>query len=412
MNYLIIGNSSAAIGAVEGIRQVDSTNPITIISDEPHHTYGRPLISYWLEGKLSDEKMFYRPQNFYEKNNCKLLLGTKVTAIDIEAQVVQLQDTSFIEYDKLLIATGSRPLMPPVPGLEQVKNKFSFMTYDDAKAIKAILKPDSKVLIIGAGLIGLKAAEGITKTTSDITVVDLADRILPSILDSEAAQIIQKHMEQKDIRFILNNRVDSFSSDTATLSSGETLDFDLVIVAVGVRPNVELAKEAGLAVNRGILLDESCKTSDANIYAAGDCTESMDITTGEQKILALLPNAYMQGEVAGICMAGGQKTYTHAIPMNAIGFFGLHMITAGTYDGEAVVTHSNESFKKLVFKDNVLKGYMMIGDVKRAGIYTSLIKEQVSVSKLDLELLHSKPQMMLFDKARRLEKLGGVHNEN
>ncbi len=412
MNYLIIGNSSAAIGAVEAIRKQDTTSSITLISDEPYHTYGRPLISYWLEGKVSDDKIYYRPMDFYEKNDCNLILGTKVTAIDAKAKVVKLEDTSTIAYDKLLIATGSRAFVPPMPGLEKVENKFSFMKYDDAKAIKAALKKDSKVLIIGAGLIGLKAAEGIAQTSSDITVVDLADHILPSILDCEAAQIVQKHIETQGVQFILNDKVVHFDESTATLASGKSIPFDLVIVAVGVRPNVELAKEAGLEVNRGIILDENCKTSDPHIYAAGDCTESIDLTTGEQKILALLPNAYIQGEVAGTCMAGVEKTYTRAIPMNAIGFFGLHMITAGTYDGEATVLSSTGSFKKLVFKDGLLKGYIMIGDVKRAGIYTSLIKEEIPVSKVDLNLLSSQPQMLFFDKPRRLEKLGGIYNEN
>ena len=408
MNYVIIGNSSAAIGCIEGIRKVDTTSNITVISDETYHTYGRPLISYWLQGKVSDENIYYRSSDFYEKNNCKLMLGETVTSIIPNESVLTLQSGQKIPYDKLLIATGSRPFIPPMNGLENVKNQFTFMKYDDAKAVKKSLKPDSKVLIIGAGLIGLKAAEGIYNTTNDITVVDLADRILPSILDIEGSAMVQKHLESKGINFLLNDSVAQFTSNTATLKSGVTLSFDILIIAVGVRPNIELAKECGINVNRGILIDETYRTSAVNIYAAGDCTESVDITTGEQKILALLPNAYMQGEVAGISMAGGSKTYGKAIPMNAIGFFGLHMITAGSYTGEAVTTRLDGNYKKLVFKDNVLKGYIMIGDVKRAGIYTSMIKEQIPLEDVDINLLEEKPQMMLFNKARRVEKLGGV----
>ena len=408
MNYVIIGNSSAAIGCIEGIRKVDTTSNITVISDETYHTYGRPLISYWLQGKVSDENIYYRSSDFYEKNNCKLMLGETVTSIIPNESVLTLQSGQKIPYDKLLIATGSRPFIPPMNGLENVKNQFTFMKYDDAKAVKKSLKPDSKVLIIGAGLIGLKAAEGIYNTTNDITVVDLADRILPSILDIEGSAMVQKHLESKGINFLLNDSVAQFTSNTATLKSGVTLSFDILIIAVGVRPNIELAKECGINVNRGILIDETCRTSAVNIYAAGDCTESVDITTGEQKILALLPNAYMQGEVAGISMAGGSKTYGKAIPMNAIGFFGLHMITAGSYTGEAVTTRLDGNYKKLVFKDNVLTGYIMIGDIKRAGIYTSMIKEQIPLEDVDINLLEEKPQMMLFNKARRVEKLGGV----
>lgn len=411
MNYVIIGNSSAAIGCIEGIRKIDQVNKIIVISDEPHHTYGRPLISYWLAGKVSDEKINYRPTDFYEKNNCELMLGDTVTSINPTSHNLLLASGKKVTFDKLLIATGSRPFVPPMTGLENVKNQFNFMTYDDAKAINSALTPQIKVLIIGAGLIGLKAAEGIYETTKDITVVDLADKILPSILDAKGSSIVQSHLESKGVRFILNDSVAEFSTSSATLKSGIQLNFDILIVAVGVRPNLELAKEAGLEVNRGIIVSNTCKTSNANIYAAGDCTESLDITTGTHKILALLPNAYMQGEVAGMTMAGGEKTFEKAIPMNAIGFFGLHMITAGSYEGEEFITESEDRYKKLIFKDGFLKGFILIGDVTRAGIYTSIIKEQIPVSHVDITLLKEKPQMMLFNKSRRIEKLGGIKHE-
>ena len=176
-----------------------------------------------------------------------------------------------------------------------------------------------------------------------------------------------------------------------------------------MRPNVEIAKEAGLEVGRGIMVSHTCETSKKGIFAAGDCTESLDITTDTPKILALIPNAYMQGEVAGITMAGGAKTYENAIPMNAIGFFGLHMITAGSYEGEEVITETKEHYRKLIFKDGVLKGFILIGDVKRAGIYTSIIKEQIPISEVDIALLKEKPQMMLFNKSRRIQTLGGIN---
>ncbi|WP_069999966.1 NAD(P)/FAD-dependent oxidoreductase [Cellulosilyticum sp. I15G10I2] len=408
MNYLIIGNSSAAIGCVEGIRKIDTAGTITIISDESYHTYSRPLISYWLEGKVSDDKIFYRPEDFYKKHNCNVILSKKVIKIDKTAKEVTLEDDSILNYDKLLIATGSRAFVPPMGGLDTVKNKFTFMKYDDARAVKEVLSLDSKVLIIGAGLIGLKAAEGVYKMTKNITVVDLADRILPSILDHEGSNIVQKHLESKGVHFILNDKVSKFTSNTALLDGGTTLTFDILVVAVGVRPNTELASECGLEVNRGIIVDDTCMTSDEAVYAAGDCCESFDVSTGTRKILALLPNAYMQGEAAGINMAGGQKNYENAIPMNAIGFFGLHMITAGNYEGEAYTLETESDYKKLVYKDGLLKGYIMIGDVARAGIYTSIIKEQIPLSAVDSNLLFTKPQMMLFGKTRRLEKLGGV----
>lgn len=405
--YVIIGNSAAAIGAVQGIRSVDSEGLITIISDEPYHTYSRPLISYWLEGKVTDDKIYYREPDFYEKNNVMTMFSTKAVAIG--GGYVTLEGGGKVQYDKLLIATGSKPFVPPMAGLENVKNKFTFMHWDSAKAIKEQVKENTKVLIIGAGLIGLKCAEALYHLNADITVVDLADRILPSILDVRAGEIMQKHIESKGTKFILGASVEQFSENSAKLTNGMTVDFDMVVVAVGVRPNTELVSEAGGKVEKGIVTDLMQQTTIPDVYAAGDCTLSHDASSGTDKILALLPNAFMQGEVAGKNMAGVQTMYLNAIPMNAIGFYGLHIITAGSYDGEAYVSEDaeKEQYKKLVFKDGLLKGYILMGDVARAGIYTSMIREQIPLEDVDVELLKEKPQMMLFGKARRDEKLAG-----
>lgn len=409
MKYVIIGNSAAAIGCVEGIRQIDKDGKITIISNEPHHTYSRPLISYLLYGKTDEQRMKYRPDSFYADNNVETMLGRTVKKINTEHQKVILDDNTMVGYDRLMVATGSKPFIPPMDGLDKVKHKFTFMTLDDAHALQKKLKPSAKVLIVGAGLIGLKCAEGIADKVGSITVVDLADRILPSILDETGSEIVKSHIEEKGIKFILSDSVKKFTSSKAVLNSGEEVEFDILVIAVGVRPNVELVKEIGGDVNRGILTDKNCKTSIKHIYAAGDCTESYDITTEQMKIMALLPNAYMQGETAGIHMAGGEKPYDKAIPMNAIGFFGLHIITAGSYDGEAYVTSEGKNYKKLVTKNGLLKGFILIGAVERAGIYTSLIREQKPLDTLDFELIKEKPQLMAFSRADRDKSLAQAH---
>lgn len=408
MNYVIIGNSAAAIGCIEGIRQMDAQSLITVIASEPYHTYSRPLISYLLYGKTDEQRMKYRPDGYYEKMGVKTMLGRTVKAIDPAAKKVILEDGEAVKYDKLLVATGSRPFIPPMEGLDSVENKHTFLSLDDAKALEADLRPDSRVLIVGAGLIGLKCAEGIQNRVGSITVVDLAPRILPSILDETGSRMVQRHIESKGILFLLNDSVEKFSRNKALLKSGKTLDFDVLVIAVGVRPNVELLKEAGAVVERGVVTDLHCRTSLKDIFAAGDCAQSHDITTGTDRVLALLPNAYMQGECAGITMAGGEKAYDKAIPMNAIGFFGLHMITAGSYDGDAYIEQKNGSYKKLVARDGLLKGFILIGDIKRAGIYTSLIREQTPLAELDFERMREKPQMMAFAKAQRAKKLGGI----
>lgn len=406
MKYVIIGNSTAAIGCVEGIRQVDNEGNITLISNEPYHTYSRPLISYLLYGKTDEERMKYRPDSFYKDNDCTLLAGKTVTSIDPKGKTVLLDDGEKIPYDKLLVATGSRPFIPPIEGLDTVTQKFTFMSLDDAKALEKALTPETKVMIMGAGLIGLKCAEGIAHLVKSITVVDLADRILPSVLDGEGASIVQKHLESQNISFILSDSVQSFAENQTTLASGQKVSFDVLVVAVGVRPNTGLVSEAGGKVNRGIVIDEKCRTSLPDIYAAGDCVESHDITIDENRILALLPNAYIQGETAGINMAGGEKTYDSAIPMNAVGFFGLHVITAGSYDGEKTVTCVDGRYKKLIVKDGVLKGYIMVGDVRRAGIYTSLIRNRTPLDSIDFDLMKENPQLMAFSRKERRKMLG------
>ena len=405
MKYVIIGNSAAAVGCIEGIRKTDTKGTITVISDEPYHTYSRPLISYYLYGKVTPDKMLYRSESFYKDKNVQTLLGEK--AVKINKKEVVLESGKKVPFDKLLIATGSSPFIPPMQGLENVKNQFTFMKYDDALAMEKVLTPASKVLIIGAGLIGLKCAEGVTKFTSDITVVDLADRILSSILDADAAAIMQKHLEDCGMRFFLSDSVSSFKENVAILQSGKEIAFDVLVVAVGVRPNTGLAADAGVTVEKGIVTDETQKTNVENIYAAGDCVVTQDVTFGGKRILALLPNAYMQGEVAGINMAGGHSELKNAAPMNAIGFCGYHILTAGTYTGEPIFECDGKSYKKLFVKDGLLKGFILMGDIKRGGIYTNIMKKQIPLDTLDPQIL-AKPQLMAFDQKERKRMLGSL----
>lgn len=405
MKYVIIGNSAAAVGCIEGIRQEDRTGPITVVTDEPYHTYSRPLISYLLLGKTDEERMKYRPDGFYEENGVTLLAGKRAEKIDPESKTVLLDDGQALSYDKLLVAAGSRPFVPPIKGLDGVENAFTFMTLDSAKALEKALGPDKRVLILGAGLIGLKCAEGIAGRVGSLTVADLADHILPSILDSEAAAMVQRHIEDHGVSFLLGDGVDSFEGNTAVLKSGKKVPFDLLVICVGVRPNTSLVSEAGGEVARGIRVDPGCATTIPDVYAAGDCTESFDVSSGQERILALLPNAYMQGRCAGTNMAGGEAVYDHAIPMNAIGFFGYHVLTAGTYTGEIYRSVEGSSLKKLFYENDRLKGYILLGDVARAGIYTSLIRKETPLSSIDFELICEKPQLMAFTREERKEML-------
>lgn len=408
--YLIIGNSAAAIGCIEGIRKIDQEGAITLVSSEPYHTYSRPLISYLLCGKADRDKMKYRSDSFYDDNGVFPILGKSAVKIDPEHKQVTLSDGMNLMYDKLLVATGSKPFVPPMKGLADIKKKFSFQSLDDALAIDAAITPESRVLIVGAGLIGLKCAEGIADKVQSVQIVDLADHILPSILDEEGAAMVQHHIEQKNITFYLSDSVSEFREGLALLQSGKELPFDILVIAVGVRPNTELVSEAGGQVNRGIVTNIYTQTTLPDIYAAGDCAESHDITTDSDRVLALLPNAYMQGEAAGINMAsnGKAKAYDIAMPMNAMGMFGLHLITAGNYTGEAEICSEPGCYKKFFVRDGLLNGYILIGDVRRAGIYTALIRDRTPLASIDFALIKEHPQLMAFQKSDRAKKLAGA----
>ena len=408
MKYVIIGNSAAGIGAVEGIRQTDKQGEITVITNEAHHTYSRPLISYFLLGKVTEESIKYRADSFYSDNNCNLLKNAAVTGIDAKTKQVILSDNARLPYDKLLVAAGSSAFVPPFEGLDGVKDKFTFMSLDDAQSLDKALDKKKHALIIGAGLIGLKCAEGILERVAHITVIDLAPKILSSILDDNGAKMVLNHLEARGIEFRLAAGVKRFEKNAAVLDSGESIGFDLLVLAVGVRPNTALLK--GLAeIDRGIIINEKSETSSPDIYAAGDCTQTLDVSSGQNRIMALLPNAYTQGECAGINMAGGEKIFDKAIPMNAIGFFGLHIITAGNYSGDVYAENSgqSENYKRLFYSGNKLNGYILIGNVEKAGIYTSLIREHTPLDKIDFALVCEKPGLMAFTKEDRMVKLGG-----
>ncbi len=408
--FVIIGNGVAAAGCIEGIRSIDKESEITVISAEKHPVYSRPLISYYLEGKTTLEKMNYRSEDFYEKNKAELVYAS-AEKIDLKKGEVAFGSKK-TKFDKLCIAAGSSPFVPPMDGLDSVKEKFTFMTMDDSLALEKALKKDSRVLIVGAGLIGLKCAEGILERVGSVTVVDLADRVLSSILDNECAAVMQKHLESKGMKFLLSDSVAKLETDKAVMKSGKTVEFDVLVLAVGVRANTQLAKDAGAEVNRGIIIDTKMQTTLENVYAAGDCTEGYDSSIDANRVLAILPNAYMQGFCAGVNMAGGDSSITNAIPMNSIGFFGLHCTSAGSYfaqgEGEVYEEKSCGGIKRLYIKDNKLTGYIIIGDVTGAGIYTRIIREKTDLSGVNIDKLKNNATLAMFLPETRRKMLGGV----
>ncbi len=406
--YVIIGNGTAAVGCIEGIRSVDKTGVITVVSEENRPVYSRPLISYYLEKKTDLNKIKYRGDSFYDDNGCTVLYGRRAVSIEPANRVVLLDNGASLPYDRLCVAAGSRPFVPPFEGLETVKNRFSFMTLDDALSLESVMTDTSRVLIVGAGLIGLKCAEGIRDRVGSITVCDLADRVLSSILDAECASFVQNHLEENGISFMIGDTATRFDGNRAVMKSGKTVDFDILVLAVGVRANSELVKNAGGAAGRGISVNDKMETNLPDIYAAGDCAEGFDSSAGVTRVIAILPNAYIQGNTAGVNMAGGNISFDRAIPMNSIGFFGLHIMTAGSYDGEMTEERSEKDLRRFFVIDNLLKGFIIIGDTERTGIYTSLVREKTPLNTIDFDLTKKYASNLIYSREERGKKFGGV----
>ncbi|MFN3699163.1 MAG: NAD(P)/FAD-dependent oxidoreductase, partial [Dictyoglomus sp.] len=271
MRYVIIGNSIAAAGCIEGIRKVDSEGEIIVISKEPYHIYSRPLISYWLSKKV--DNIFYRPKDYYEKYRINPILGKKVVKVNFESKEVFLETGERINYDKFLIATGGKPFVPNIPGLDK-KNVFTFIKFDDVREIDQAIFEGAKVVVIGAGLSGLKAVEALVKRKCKVVVVELAKRILGSILDEEGASIVQRRFEEEGVTFFLENSVSEIIGkekvESVRLKSSEIIPADMVIFAIGVIPNTDVFKETQLKINRGILVNERMETNIPDVYSAGD----------------------------------------------------------------------------------------------------------------------------------------------
>lgn len=400
MNYVIIGNSVAAIGAVRGIRKVDAEGNITVISRENHTAYGRPLISYLLGGMVEEKRMPYLPADFYEKNGVNLLLGSEVVAVEPGASRVKLAGGETIPYDKLLVATGGDPFVPPIEGMGGKEKVFTFTTWDDAAKLKGLAKDIERVVVIGGGLIGLKAAEGLYALGKQITIVELADRILSAAFDRTAGRIVAKKMKANGIEVLTEDTVVRIDGEGAeitgvTLKSGDFIPCDTVIVAIGVRPAATFLKGSGIEVNRGVVVADTMETSVPGVYAAGDVAEARDFFSGNKNPMPIWPDAYIQGDVAGIHMAGGTQEYVGGLAMNSIELFKVPTISMGITNPEAgdryeVLTYQdleNYQYRKIVLENGILVGAVMVSNVDRAGIFAGLIRDKVAVAPFKEHLL-------------------------
>jgi NAD(P)H-nitrite reductase large subunit len=400
MNYVIVGNSVAAVGAIRAIRERDQQGTITVISREKHNAYGRPLISYLLGGLITEKRMSYLPDNFYEQHRINLLLESEVVSVDGKAKKVKLAGGDAIPYDKLLLATGGDPFVPPIEGMADKDRIFTFTTWDDAAKLKGIAADINRAVVIGGGLIGLKAAEGLNLIDKSVTVVELADRVLSSAFDRPAGKIVARKMKANGIDVITEDTVVRIEGEGAevsgvTLKSGDFIPCDTVVVAIGVRPAAGFLKGSGVEVNRGIVVDNTMQTTLKDVYSAGDVAEAADFFSGQKNPMPIWPDAYIQGDIAGTAMAGGDKVYEGGLAMNSIEFFKVSTISMGVtnpkdpseYEIHSYQDIQNYQYRKIVLQNDRLVGAVLVGNVDRAGIFAGLIKEKVDMTPFKESLL-------------------------
>lgn len=419
MKYVVIGASAAGLATAKEIRKTDPAGTITVLTGESYLPYSRPSISYLLKGIVKEKDMALEKASFYKSQKIDIVTNARVTAIDRAKKQVKVGKKAYA-YDKLCLATGSKPFIPPMKNVLGKANAKTFLDLAATKEIMALANKDTKAVVIGGGLIGMKAAEGLSKVCKSVDVIELAPRILPSILDAKSAKLVKKHCEDNgNLRFHLEDTVVEAKSKgknitSVVLKSGKVLNCDLLILAVGVRPETELAEACGLEVNRGIITNPATlQTSDKDIYSAGDCTVSVDMLDGSKKIIALWPNAVQQGRVAGSQMAGGSLAIDGTYSVNAIDFYGLRICTCGLINaaGEQYsdkVSVDGDQYKRLIFEGDNLVGYVLINCSQNAGIYTSIISNKTPLSSLEGDIM-AMPSLFLYDKATRTEKItGGV----
>jgi len=393
VRHLIIGNSTAAVGAIEGLRGVDREAPVTLLAREPYHTYSRPLISYLLAGEIDDARMQYRPADFYEANRVDARLGVEVAHVDAEKRVAITTAGMNIPFEKLLIATGGKPFVPPMEGAD-AEGVFTFTSWDDAKRMAAHIERESarRAVVIGGGLIGIKSAEALHARGLTVTMVELADRVLPLALDETASRLAASAIAEAGVDLVCGTTVDRIVApegrvEGVALKTGREIGCDLVVVAIGVVPETSIVADSAVETARGIIIDQRCETSVRGIYAAGDVAQGTDALTGESRPIPIFPNAYRQGNVAGANMAGGEATVDSSFAMNSVEVFGLPTISVGLATAEGdnhdVLTRIDErarTYRRIVLRGSRVVGALSVGDIDRTGIFTGLIRHGVDIS--------------------------------
>lgn len=380
--HVIIGNGGAAISAVLAIRSVSSEDEIVIISKEACPAYSPVLTTYYLSKSIPYEGMFLCDDRFYRRNAVQAILGKKAIRVVPTSRAVLLEDGTAVAYDDLLIATGSSPVVPPIAGVKG-PGVFTLWTVEEARAIWEAAEGTETVAIIGAGLIGIQALSAMAKRGKKIIIVEMMDQIMPQALDQTGAGIVEERLRREGVDLRLGQTVQHIDDlgrrKALTLSSGEHAEADMVILAVGIKPNTDLLEGSGVKVHRGVLVDESSRTNIQGIYAAGDVAESVD-TSGESAVNATWPNAIEQGRFAGLNMAGRKARRLRRARTNISTVFGLPFASVDRVKGDPALhetlIHHKESYLKLIFQVDLLVGVVLVGEVDSIGILASFIERR------------------------------------
>jgi nitrite reductase (NADH) large subunit len=380
--YVIIGNGVAGTTAAENIRKNDKEGGITIVTEENLPFYYRVRLNEYISGDVTEQDLIAKKDAWYSEQNIELKTGTRIVGADSTGKNIITEDDQKLSYDRLLVATGSHSFIPPINGSEK-KGIFALRSIQDAHNISDWVKDIEDVVLIGGGLLGLEAGNALTKLGKKVMVVEFFPRLLPRQLDVDGAKRLQAIMEGMGFSFRLGAKTQEITGidqvKGVQLEGGEELSAEMVIISAGVRPNLEMAESLGLDQDKGIVVDEHLKTNKPDIYAAGDVAAFKGMPYG------IWPAAMEQGEIAGINMAGGNKTYGGSTLSTTLKVVGIDLASAGNIDAEnelesRVVTDDNV-YKKIVLENNKIIGCIMLGDTKGFNKIKKMMSEAQDVSK-------------------------------
>jgi NAD(P)H-nitrite reductase large subunit len=391
MRYLIIGSGPAGISAAEEIRKDDPESPVTMITADVRPATSPVMLSYWVSGRYSPERLLFRETaTWAQERRVELRCGERATALDVQRQAVTLSGGESLHYDRLLVATGATPVIPPIPGIG-AKGVYPFRTPDDAEAILTSRPGLEHLSIMGGGFIGLKLACHLQERGIGVSIFEKEPRLASRIFDRRASAIVREHLVNHGLMVETGTGIAEILSHDGWVSGvrledGRQFPARILVAAVGVRPNTTLLDAALGAVHEatrgGIPVNERMETALPRIYAAGDAASAPDSLTAQPFNNAVWPAATRQGAVAGANMAGGHRRYVHNFSLNAMNLYGLQVASAGhpyEQEGEEIRVFQEESennYRKAIVKAGALIGFILIGDTSRAGQLISRMKRR------------------------------------